>query len=762
MTLLKNMKIRSKLFLGFFLLLAITAIIAAFGAFNITRVDTDYSYVLEYPAHRRSLLRDVEVAMMDVRRMMNRTSMAAADTSAEDRNAVIATQDAAIRDARASIISHINLVRTSFLEDTYVNDDTRRVQMTNLDNLEREALYYIDQYVLTEIMNAVRVGDPDAAIEITLRAVPTIEIMNGYFSALMEVTNRRMAEMSVELSAATNNTFWVMILLTLLGIALGVAIALIIAGLITKPINKAANALGDVAKGNIAINMDRASLGNDEVGMLTRDVYTLVDVIKTIVDDMIQVNHELSVAGDIEYRIDSDKYQNSFKEMTEGINALIGNLIDDTLIMLNSVNQIAEGDFNVQVPDMPGKKQVMPETLRTVTATLRDVSGSALSLAGSASEGNLNVKADHTKFKGNWSDLVLALNNLVAAVEEPIVAVEAALTEMKNGNFEDAVITAAFKGTFDNLKNALNTTEETTMSYIEEIADILARVAEGDLTVSINRNYIGSYAPIKTALTTIVESLNNTMSDIQMTVSQVAAGAEEISTSAMHLAEGATRQTASIEELSSSIALIHEKALQASNNATTASESTLRSQEYAMQGTDSVKTLADTMNMVKHSSESISKIIDVITSIAFQTNLLALNASVEAARAGEHGKGFSVVADEVRTLAGRSQQSASDTSVIISEDTKNVGDGLKITEEVVTAFETIAGNIGEISSLVTQIADISSEQLESISNINTSVSEITRVVTDTSATAEESASASQELSSQAEMLRQKVEFFKLR
>jgi len=242
----------------------------------------------------------------------------------------------------------------------------------------------------------------------------------------------------------------------------------------------------------------------------------------------------------------------------------------------------------------------------------------------------------------------------------------------------------------------------------------------------------------------------------------VAMGADQISNSAMNLAEGATRQTAAVEELSSSLTLIHEKANQASESATAANQSTIRSQQFAQQGGATIKSMSETMNKIKESSESISKIIDVITSIAFQTNLLALNASVEAARAGEHGKGFSVVADEVRILAGRSQQSASDTSGIIEEDTKNVEEGLKAAMEVVESFDTIVKNIGEISEVVSHIASISSEQLDSISTINASVSEITGVVTATSATAEESASASEELNSQAEMLRQKVAFFKLR
>jgi len=299
------------------------------------------------------------------------------------------------------------------------------------------------------------------------------------------------------------------------------------------------------------------------------------------------------------------------------------------------------------------------------------------------------------------------------------------------------------------------------MAYIAEITEVLEHVARGDLTISVNRDYIGAYAPIKTALNTILTSLNTTMSDIHVATGQVVSGAEQISHSAAQLAEGASRQTSAIEELSTSLTLIHDKAIQASTDATSAEQSTKLSQEHAEHGGEVVKSMTSTMNKIKVSSDSITKIINVITDIAFQTNLLALNASVEAARAGEAGRGFTVVADEVRTLAGKSQKSASDTSEIIGNATASADEGIAAVADVVATFETIVENIDGISGLISQIAQISGEQLDSIAAVNASIDEINRVVTDNSATAQESAAASQELNAQAEMLRQKVAFFKL-
>ena len=749
--------IRAKMFVSFGIVIVLAIILAVFAIIQIGTINDTYQELLDHAVTRNRNVLIVQSNVRGIRRTLTATVMHSPTANEVALNALYQEMNTFLHATTVALDAYDYSVRTD-LSFNQADRDTRLAQSADvrdtLNQYIREIFYPARTYALAGQY-------PEALAVVTNGAY----IVEKIVEATNQLTNMSMAAMidrsDVAISTA-NSALIILIIVAIFIVLVAILLTFIVAAAISKPVQKAAYAVSEVSRGNLSINMDRASLGKDEVGRLTGDVYMLIDTIRSIVDDMNVVSHEFNVNGDIEYRMDADKYQNSYKEMVTGINALLSNLINETLELLSSLQSISAGDFNFNITDLPGKKAVMPQTIREVIGTLKEVSSSALFLAESAAAGKLDVNVDQSKYQGNWGDLVGALNNLVAAVEKPLAEVEVALNYMKEGQFEDAKIHSTFKGTFENLKQALNTTEETTMTYVSDIADVLGRVAEGDLTVKINRDYIGSYAPIKTALLTIVESLNNTMSDIQMTVSQVASGAEEISTSAMHLAEGATRQTAAIEELSSSITLIHEKATQASNNASAASDSTARSQNYAVSGTESVRTMADTMNKVKHSSESISKIIDVITSIAFQTNLLALNASVEAARAGEHGKGFSVVADEVRTLAGRSQQSASDTSVIIAEDTENVEAGLKITEEVVAAFETITNNIGEISELVTQIADISTEQLESISNVNTSVTEITRVVTDTSATAEESASASQQLSSQAEMLRQKVEFFKLR
>jgi methyl-accepting chemotaxis protein len=87
------------------------------------------------------------------------------------------------------------------------------------------------------------------------------------------------------------------------------------------------------------------------------------------------------------------------------------------------------------------------------------------------------------------------------------------------------------------------------MAIVRDISELLDAMSRGDLTVSVKREYIGDYAPIKTALITILDSLNRSMSEIEVSAQQVLAGAGQIAQSAMYLAEGATKQASAIEEL---------------------------------------------------------------------------------------------------------------------------------------------------------------------------------------------------------------------
>jgi methyl-accepting chemotaxis protein len=298
---------------------------------------------------------------------------------------------------------------------------------------------------------------------------------------------------------------------------------------------------------------------------------------------------------------------------------------------------------------------------------------------------------------------------------------------------------------------------------VTTVVEGIRRVADGDLTsgeVAVRSH--DEVAQMIRAMNTMTHSLTGLVGEVQSGTAQIEAGTGQISSASQSLAEGASRQAASIQQISASMEEMAAMTARNAESATQASGMSAHSKHAADKGQTEMREMARAMEEIKASSGEIAKIIKVIDEIAFQTNLLALNAAVEAARAGEAGKGFAVVAEEVRNLAGRSAQAARETASMIDQATARADRGADIAGRVSVSLDEIVTATARVNEILAEIAAASQEQSKGIGQVNSGVAELDKVVQSTAGNSEELASGAEETASQVISLQQLVSRFRVK
>ena len=298
--------------------------------------------------------------------------------------------------------------------------------------------------------------------------------------------------------------------------------------------------------------------------------------------------------------------------------------------------------------------------------------------------------------------------------------------------------------------------------YIDEIAQTLHEIAGGNLAFTLQCEYTGEFAKIKSSLEDISQALNGTMGQLRIASRDVAAGAEQVSNGSMVLSQGSTEQAAAVEALAGHIDSVSESVHKVAQGAQEANRIAQMVKGGLLDSDGKMRNLTEVIQNISDKSSEIHKIVKTIEDIAFQTNILALNAAVEAARAGAAGRGFAVVADEVRNLAGKSSNAAQETTVLLNQTVDIMGEGVRAAQDTAQSMLSVVEQADQMSGLISGIADYTRQQAVNAEEIASGIGEISNVVQSNVATAEASAAASEELSGQASMLREMVAKFRLK
>lgn len=353
------------------------------------------------------------------------------------------------------------------------------------------------------------------------------------------------------------------------------------------------------------------------------------------------------------------------------------------------------------------------------------------------------------------------VKKILLRIGEPVQIMDEVMSNLANGKLEDD-FSYDMEDEFSNMVSNAGSAVRELKKYIDNITDTLHQMEERNMDVTVDQEYIGDFAEIRTSLLSIIDSLNVTLYEMRASFMQVRDGADSLAETAQSMADGAEQQSVHIKGMVDQI----EEVADSVHNNTIAAQDVERlskdSMEKMAEGEKKMDELSQAMDQIRMESNEIASIIEVITGIAAQTNLLALNASIEAARAGEHGKGFAVVASEIGGLAGSSAQASQNITELIQKSIAAVNNGVTITGETVEMMEGISKISSEISQNISRITDTSRKQDDSLKNMLDSANEIAAVIDQNTAAAEESSALSEELLGYTENVMAQIEKYKIK
>lgn len=715
-----NLKVGTRLGIAFGLVVSLLVAIVGLAIQSLTSVNGATVLIVEdrYPK---------TVAAAELRKNVNLARIAMRDLLLERR----AAEQRVIRER----IESLNKSSVEVIDQLVATMRTEAGKAKMKGVLGAEQNYAASQARFVEVASS---GRQDAALELMRNEMFHAQgAFMGAIDDFVKHQSTQMAEANEQAKATYENAARVLFSMAAIAALLGFGAAFLVTRSVTRPLRVAGDAANRIATGDLDTEIKTES--RDEMGQLLE---TLAKMQQQLRD---------RIAADARVAAESLRVKQALDNASTGMMIADPNL--DIVYANKSVLATlknAEADMRKDIANFNADKLVgsnidvfhrNPAHQRQLLGALSSSYRTQIVVGGRTFRLTANPviseKGERLGSSMEWLDITAE----VAVEKEVNEIVQSAVA----GDLSKRLNLEGKEGFMKQLAQGMNDLTGTSSQILEDALRVTERMAQGDLTSTIDREYQGTFGRLKDAINDSVLKLSAVIAEVRQAADSISGASEQVSSTSQSLSQASNEQAASVEETSASMEEMSASINQNTDNAKVTDQMATKAAREAGEGGEAVKKTVEAM-------QQIARKISIIDDIAYQTNLLALNAAIEAARAGEHGKGFAVVAAEVRKLAERSQVAAQEIGEVASSS-------VELAEQAGRLLSEMVPSIRKTSELVQQIATASDEQATGVGQINTAMAQLSQLTQQNASASEELAATAHDMSSQSQQLQNTMSFF---